>query len=103
MSNQIITNDIQVAFLRKVLEQLKSQLTDDFMIGLYNGCELALSVAELRKPHYVTFDMILRETLNGEMVQSDEGDVFPNKAIVRNQAKVMDAFVYTSVQNNKEG
>jgi hypothetical protein len=86
--------------LRKAKKHLEKQLTDDYMIGLYNGCELALAAMQARKPEYVTYDMVLK--CIGQIHQDDAGNVYPNKLILNNQLKVMDALVVNSVKRGEE-
>lgn len=52
--NTLRSKTKQVKEVRDLQKQSLEKLTDDYMVGLYNGLELAVAIMENRKPVYLS-------------------------------------------------
>lgn len=71
--------------VKNVQEQSLKAEHDDYMIGLYNGLELAVAIMENRKPVYLS---CIKEPEQIENIEKQEvGRTCYNGVIVRNKAE----------------
>ena len=69
---------ITVRTIKSNMQLIETNSTDEYMIGLYNGLELALSILENREPQFRTYDkkeIEILEEQKGEVKRTIEHGV----------------------------
>ena len=83
--NTLRSKTKQVKEVRDLQKQSLEKLTDDYMIGLYNGLELAVAIMENRKPAYLS---CIKEPEQIEDIKKQEvGRTCYNGIIVRKKVE----------------
>lgn len=83
--NTLRSKTKQVKEVRDLQKQSLEKLTDDYMVGLYNGLELAVAIMENRKPAYLS---CIKEPEQIENIEKQEvGRTCYNGVIIREKAE----------------
>lgn len=83
--NTLRSKTKQVKEVRDLQKQSLEKLTDDYMVGLYNGLEMSIAILEGREPEFLS---CVKEPEQIENIEKQEvGRTCYNGVIVRKKAE----------------